>query len=68
MSECRFPPPWSVEEYDPKFDRRCFIVRDANGQALSYNTTANDATLPVFYSHGEPWITSLSLKRGGCLE
>ena len=27
----RFPPPWSVEETDA-----CFIVRDANGQALTY--------------------------------
>jgi hypothetical protein len=30
-SERRFPPPWSVEETDA-----CFIVRDANGQALAY--------------------------------
>jgi hypothetical protein len=35
-SPCRFPPPWSIEEPDPKLDRRCFIVRDANGQALAY--------------------------------
>ena len=27
----RFPPPWSVEETDA-----CFIVCDANGQALAY--------------------------------
>ena len=27
----RFPPPWPVEETDA-----CFIVRDANGQALAY--------------------------------
>jgi hypothetical protein len=27
----RFPPPWTAEETDA-----CFIVRDANGQALSY--------------------------------
>jgi hypothetical protein len=27
----RFPPPWSVEERPA-----CFIVRDANGQALAY--------------------------------
>jgi hypothetical protein len=27
----RFPLPWSVEEADA-----CFIVRDANGQALAY--------------------------------
>jgi hypothetical protein len=27
----RFPPPWSVEETDA-----CFIVGDANGQALAY--------------------------------
>jgi hypothetical protein len=32
----RFPPPWSVEEPNPKLDRRGFIVRDANGQALAY--------------------------------
>ena len=28
----RFPPPWSVEEYNDA----CFIVRDHNGQALGY--------------------------------
>jgi hypothetical protein len=27
----RFPPPWSVDELD-----ECFIVRDHNGQALTY--------------------------------
>jgi hypothetical protein len=27
----RFPPPRSVEGPDPKLDRQCFIVRDANG-------------------------------------
>jgi hypothetical protein len=26
----RFPPPWTTEETDA-----CFIVRDANGQALA---------------------------------
>ena len=31
MPQRRFPPPWSVEETDA-----CFIVRDANGQALTY--------------------------------
>ena len=30
----RFPPPWSVEETDA-----CFIVRDANGQALATSTS-----------------------------
>jgi hypothetical protein len=30
-SPLRFPPPWSVEE-----TAACFIVRDANGQALAY--------------------------------
>jgi hypothetical protein len=28
---CRFPPPWSVDDTEA-----CFIVRDANGQALAY--------------------------------
>ena len=31
MTTRRFPPPWWVEELDA-----CFIVRDANGQALAY--------------------------------
>jgi hypothetical protein len=31
MTARRFPPPWTVEETDA-----CFIVRDANGQALVY--------------------------------
>jgi hypothetical protein len=28
----RFPPPWTIEENN----NACFIVRDANGQALGY--------------------------------
>jgi hypothetical protein len=31
MPERRFPPPWSAE-----VTPNCFIVRDANGQALTY--------------------------------
>ena len=31
MPERHFPPPWSVEELDS-----CFVVKDANGQALAY--------------------------------
>lgn len=31
MPDRRFPPPWSVDEL-----AECFIVRDDNGQALSY--------------------------------
>jgi hypothetical protein len=31
MPERRFPPRWTVEELDA-----CFVVRDANGQQLSY--------------------------------
>ena len=32
MTERRFPPPLSVEEYNDA----CFILRDHNGQALAY--------------------------------
>jgi hypothetical protein len=28
----RFPPPWSVEEYNDA----CFVIRDGNGQQLAY--------------------------------
>jgi hypothetical protein len=31
MPDRHFPPPWSVEELDS-----CFVVKDANGQALAY--------------------------------
>jgi hypothetical protein len=31
MPERHFPPPWSVEKLDS-----CFVVKDANGQALAY--------------------------------
>jgi hypothetical protein len=36
MPERRFPPPWSVEDPDPKLERQCYIVRDHNGQALAF--------------------------------
>jgi len=29
--ERHFPPPWTIEELDS-----CFVVKDANGQALAY--------------------------------
>ena len=32
MTVRRFPPPWSVDEAE----RRCFIIRDPNGQPLAY--------------------------------
>ena len=32
MPEHRFPPPWFVDEADSKLDRRCFILRDADGR------------------------------------
>ena len=43
MPACRFPSPWSVEKTDA-----CFIVRDGNGQALSYASIAkmNPADVP----------------------
>ena len=30
MTDRRFPPQWTLDEHD-----ECFIVRDANGQALA---------------------------------
>ena len=32
MTARRFPPPWKVEE----LQHACFVVSDANGQALAY--------------------------------
>ena len=49
MPSRRFPAPWSVEEL-----AECFIVRDANGQALAY-----------VYFEGEPGRRSRRLKGPG---
>jgi hypothetical protein len=48
MPERRFPPPWSVEDPDTKLGQTCFIVRDANRQAVTYvyNKQARPATSP----------------------
>jgi hypothetical protein len=32
----RFPPPWPVKRPDPKLERQCYIIRDANGHAHTY--------------------------------
>ena len=42
MTDRRFPPPWSIEEFD-----ECFIVRDANGQALGYFYFDEDQQSPA---------------------
>ena len=38
MLDRRFPPPWTVDEL-----AKCFVVRDDNGQALSYLYFDDDA-------------------------
>jgi hypothetical protein len=40
----RFPPPWSVDDPDMKLGQGCFIVRDANRQALA-NTSSSPTAL-----------------------
>jgi hypothetical protein len=37
MPDRRFTPPWDIED-----NGACFIIRDANGQALSYVYYEND--------------------------
>jgi hypothetical protein len=36
MAPRRFPPPWSVDDPDPKLGHDCCIVRDADGHPLAY--------------------------------
>ena len=48
--ERRFPPPWTVEQQEA-----CFVVRDANGQALGYfyfSRTSRDGDRRQSYSLG----------------
>ena len=42
MTDRRFPPPWSIEELD-----ECFIVRDADGQALGYSCFDEEQQSPA---------------------
>jgi hypothetical protein len=46
MAERRFTPPWDIDD-----NRSCFIVRDNNGQALSY----------VYYEEGAGRRTAAGL-------
>ena len=53
MKQRCFPPPWSVDESDA-----CFIVCDANGQALAYvyfeeTRTRCDSSLPITQQWGK---------------
>ena len=65
----RFPPPWSVEETAP-----CFIVRDANGQALAFvycedepGRRANDNLSSIAQSQRSgPQLPSGSTGRKSC--
>ena len=50
----RFPPPWSVDDPDKKLGQDCFIVRDANGQALAYVYFEGEAGTP-FPPFERPW-------------
>jgi hypothetical protein len=43
MPPRRFPPPWSVEEYN----NACFIVRDNNRQQLAYVYLRERAGSPI---------------------
>ena len=52
MPQRCFPPPWSLDEADPEVDRRCFIVRDANGQALAWMSIGEEEPGPASSSHG----------------
>jgi hypothetical protein len=42
MTSRRFPPPWTVEEYRGI----SYIVRDANGQALSHGDAGHPMLAP----------------------
>jgi hypothetical protein len=46
----RFPPPWTAE-----VTPNCFIVRDANGQALSYVYYESEAHVCLRTGKSEPY-------------
>jgi hypothetical protein len=57
MPERSFPPPQSVEELDS-----CFVVKDANGQALAYMYFEKEPRFPV-QSRIVSWLSKLEQMR-----
>ena len=55
----RFPPPWTVEETDA-----CFIVRDANGQALAYQGVTCGNPVTKAYCRLSPMVRGSTHYRG----
>ena len=75
MTQRRFPPPWTVEEYNDA----CFIVRDHNGQALAClllgqaGPSMGRAAKSAMPAAASPDVSDTALKRreairvsGGC--
>jgi hypothetical protein len=63
MPQRRFPPPWSVDDPDMKLGQDCFIVRDANGQALAYRsaTSQNPMRLAITREAEERALTMATM-------
>jgi hypothetical protein len=47
----RFPPPWSVDDPDMKLGQDCFIVRDADGHALTCIYFEDEPGQPYTVAH-----------------
>jgi len=56
MTDRRFPPPWSIEELD-----ECFIVRDADGQALGYFYFDEEQQSPAIALTYRPGVEAVRL-------
>ena len=48
MAPRRFPPPWSIEEYNDA----CFIVRDSDRQQLAYVYFEEEPSASLSYKTG----------------
>jgi hypothetical protein len=54
----RFPPPWSAEETEA-----CYIVRDANGQALAYVQEPGRRAVAKLLTRDEAWRIAVNIAK-----
>jgi hypothetical protein len=68
MPQHRFPPPWSVEEPDPKLGRQCYIVHDAKGRRWRLAVEIKELAAPGVPINRFWWFRSIPTLPGSYVQ